>query len=402
MRLMQTLRLYNSRTRKKELFTAKNNHAGIYVCGITPYGVTHLGHAFVYTHFDVLGRLLRHLGYRTTYVQNLTDIDDDILKKAREGSRNWRALGEENAQKFLNDFAWLGNVQPDVYPRATDHIPDIIAFVKDILRRGLAYERNGSIYFDISKDIRFGSLSRLQYRAMLAVANERGNRPDDPEKKDPLDFVLWQKKKPGEPSWDSPWGPGRPGWHIECSAMATRYLGRMIDIHGGGGDLLFPHHESEEAQSRAAHDVPMARVWMHAGMLRYQGEKMSKSLGNLVLVENLKKRYSANTVRILLLSHHYRSSFEYAERDMKRAAETDRLFSRVWRRQSGQGAPFRIAGHRRMFYHALLDDIDTPAALAVMERLARDILAHPKKNVTDAKAFLNGAYSILGLRLALL
>lgn len=399
---MERVRLYNSRTRKKELFTAKNNHVGIYVCGITPYGVTHLGHAFTYTHFDVLGRLLRHLGYRTTYVQNLTDIDDDILKKAHEEKKNWRELGDENTQKFLEDFAWLGNIQPDVYPRATDHIPDIIAFVTEILDAGMAYEKNDNVYFDVRKDKAYGVLVRMPYARMLATANERGNNPRDPNKKDPLDFILWQKRQAGEPSWDSPWGAGRPGWHIECSAMATRYLGRAIDIHGGGGDLLFPHHESEEAQSRAAHGMPLAQLWMHAGMLKFKGEKMSKSLGNLVLVEDLKKRYRANAVRILLLSHHYRSSFEYREPDMKRAAETDRLFGRVWRQQSGPGAGLPIAKYKRIFYHALLNDLDTPAALAVMERLARDVLAHPKKNITDAKAFFAETYSLFGLTLSFL
>ncbi len=397
---MEKLRLYNSRTHKKELFSAQDGRVGMYVCGITPYGVTHLGHAFTYAFFDVLGRFLRHAGYHTMYVQNLTDIDDDIIKRAHEEKKDWRELGEENAQKFLNDQQWLGNTPPDGYPRATDHIREIIALVEKIMRKGMAYEKNGNVYFDTRRDSRYGELARLSYKKMLAVANERGNHPNDPNKKDPLDFVLWQAKKANEPFWMSPFGKGRPGWHIECSAMAEKYLGKTIDIHGGGGDLIFPHHESEEAQSRAATHKQFARWWMHAGMLKYKGEKMSKSLANLVLIANLKKRYTANAVRIYLLSHHYRSSFEYHERDMKQAEETDLLFQRVWRLQSALGKPFIVSPYSHRFYQSLHDDMDTPKALRVMEQIAREaIKGKEKRNITDAKAFLNTAFSIMGLRL---
>lgn len=397
---METLRLYNSRTRHKEPFAAKGGRIGIYVCGITPYSVTHMGHAFTYTHFDVLGRLLRHEGFRTTYVQNLTDIDDDMLKRARDERRDWRELGEVNADLFLADQYWLGNTQPDIYPRASDHIREIIALTQTLLRRGVAYEKGGGVYFHIASYPPYGEISGLSKQKMLPIANERGNHPDDPNKKDPLDFVLWQAKKTGEPSWNSPWGPGRPGWHIECSAMSMKYLGNTIDIHGGGGDLVFPHHESEEAQSRGATGHPLARWWMHAGMLRYRGEKMSKSLGNLVLIRNLQKRYAANAVRIYLLSHHYRSSFEYFEQDMKRAEEIDILFRRVWRLQSASGKPLAITAYERAFYRALHDDMDTPKAIALLERLARKILQEKdKKSIIGAKAFLNKAFNLLGLRL---
>ena len=398
---MEKLRIYNSRTHKKELFSARGGHVGIYVCGITPYGVTHLGHAFTYTFFDVLGRFLRHAEYRTTYVQNLTDIDDDIIKRAREEKKNWRVLGEENAQKFLDDFAWLGNIPPDIYPRATDHIVEIIAFTEKLLRKGFAYAKNGSVYFEVQKDKCYGELARLPHKKMLAMANERGNHPDDPNKKDPLDFVLWQAKKANEPFWMSPFGKGRPGWHIECSAMAEKYLGDTIDIHGGGGDLIFPHHESEEAQSRAANGKQFARWWMHVGMLKYRGEKMSKSLGNLVLVGDLKKRYTTNAVRIYLLSHHYRSSFEYLVRDMERTKEIDMLFQRVWRLQSALGKPLPVSKYAQGFYRALQDDMDTPKALKTIETLAQEVIKESgKKSITDAKAFLNRAFGILGLSLA--
>lgn len=397
---MENLRFFNSRTGKKEPFTAKNKRVGIYVCGITPYGVTHLGHAFTYTFFDVLGRWLRHIGYRTTYVQNLTDIDDDILKRAQEKKINWRELGETNAQQFLDDQQWLNNIPPDVYPRASDHIREIIALTETLLRRGVAYEKNWSVYFRISAYPRYGELSKLPKHKMLAVANERGNRPDDPNKKDPLDFVLWQQKKADEPSWESPWGAGRPGWHVECSAMAGKYLGDTIDIHGGGGDLIFPHHESEEAQSRAAHGKPLARWWMHMGMLKYRGEKMSKSLGNLVLVSYLKKRYTANAVRIYLLSRHYRSSFEFFERDIKKAAAREDLLQSVWRLVSVPGVPLGVAQYRAAFYRSMADDMDTAKALYALDGMARMMIKErEKKNITDAKAFLNKGFGILGLRL---
>ena len=400
---MSALHLYNSRTRKKELFSAKDRHVGMYVCGITPYSVTHLGHAFTHTFFDVLKRVLMHDEYSVTYVQNLTDIDDDILKKAKEEKRNWRELGETNAQKFMEDSRWLGNADPDIYPRATDHIREIITFTRALLRRGRAYESNGNVYFEVRRDKQYGALSGLAKKKMLAVANARGNHPDDPNKKDPLDFVLWQARKNNEPSWHSPWGMGRPGWHIECSAMGEKYLGPVIDIHGGGGDLVFPHHESEEAQSRSARSRGKSSVrwWMHTGMLRYKREKMSKSLGNLILIADLKKRYSANAIRIYLLSHHYRSSYEFFESDMDKAEHTERLFTEVWRTESlSTGKSLQINKHRTAFYHALYDDMDTPRALHIMERMARDIIRErKKKNVTDAKAFLNQAYGILGLTL---
>lgn len=399
---MENLYLFNSRTGRKEPFTARGRKIGMYVCGITPYSVTHLGHAFTYVFFDVLGRFLRQSGYQITYVQNLTDIDDDILKRARAEKRSWRELGEVNTQQFLDDQQWLNTIPPDIYPRASDHIPEIIALTKKLLQKSIAYEKNGSVYFPVSAYPRYGDMSKLPKAKMLAVANERGNRPDDPNKKEPLDFLLWQARQKGEPSWDSPWGPGRPGWHIECSAMAQRYLGDTIDIHGGGGDLIFPHHESEEAQSRAATGKPLARWWMHTGMLKYKGEKMSKSLGNLVLVSDLKKRYSANAVRLYFLSHHYRSSFEFFARDMDHAERTSLLFQRVWRTQSALGKPFAISKYQTMFYRALRDDMDTPTALQALRRLAEAaIRVRREQNITDAKAFLNTAFGILGLRLAL-
>jgi L-cysteine:1D-myo-inositol 2-amino-2-deoxy-alpha-D-glucopyranoside ligase len=392
-----TLRIYNSMTGQKEIFSSDTGRVGLYVCGITPYDVTHLGHAFTYTFFDVVVRYLRHLGYRVTYVQNLTDIDDDILKRAKRDGKHWRRLGEENTKKYLEDMRWLNNLQPDVFPRATDHIKDMIEIVHELLKKGNAYEKNGSVYFNIDSDSDYGKLSKLSRDQMLPVANERGNIPDDPNKRDPLDFVLWQARKPGEPSWPSPWGEGRPGWHIECSAMCMRYLGETADIHGGGGDLIFPHHESSIAQLESATGMPFARYWMHTGMLRYNGEKMSKSLGNLVLVSDLKKRYGPNVIRICLLSHHYRSQWDFNEAEMKRASEENELFRKVWLVQSGMGESLDISPYEKACFDAMDDDFDIPLAMESLKNLAAHALGNKGKNIADAKAFLNKAFNILGL-----
>ena len=232
---------------------------------------------------------------------------------------------------------------------------------------------------------------------MLPVANERGNDQTDPNKKNPLDFILWQAQKPGEPVWDSPWGPGRPGWHIECSAMSTKYLGQPFDIHGGGGDLIFPHHESEIAQSENASGKPLAKYWMHTGMVRFQGEKMSKSLGNLVLIQNLKKVYEPNTIRILFLSHHYRAPWECTKGDIKTAQKRNNALQKVWLLQSGQGKPMQFANEQKRFFDAMNNDLNTPKALRIIERFAKRISQQKGQNITNAKAFLMEVFHILGL-----
>ncbi|MGH2544890.1 MAG: class I tRNA ligase family protein, partial [Ardenticatenaceae bacterium] len=219
----------------------------IYVCGITPYDTTHLGHAFTYVTFDALIRYLEATGRTVRYVQNVTDIDDDVLRRAERDGIGWKELGDRETEHFLQDMAALNVRPPDIYPRATQEIEMILRITADLLEKKFAYERNGNVYYRVHSDPEFGQLSKLDYDVMLTTANERGNHPDDPNKEDPLDFVLWQAAQPGEPTWESPWGPGRPGWHIECSAMSMRYLGPTIDIHGGGADLLFPHHECEIA-----------------------------------------------------------------------------------------------------------------------------------------------------------
>ena len=297
------IKIYNSSTKlKKEI---NNTYIKFYTCGITPYDTTHLGHAFTYIVCDVLIRYLEFLGCKVTYVQNVTDIDDDILRKATEVGENWYSLGNRWTRHFIQDMKSLNMRAPDYLPRATDFIPQIIEVIQMLIKNGLAYENNENVYFEINKWERFGELCQFDPEEMLSVANERGNNPLDQNKKHPLDFVLWQCKSPGEPSWKSPWGQGRPGWHIECSTMATSLLGENIDIHSGGSDLLFPHHECEIAQIEPIlENKPFVNIWMHISMVFHQGQKMSKSIGNLVMVRDLLTTWSANTVRTYLLLHH--------------------------------------------------------------------------------------------------
>jgi len=392
------LKIFNSLTEKKETFESKDGRVGIYVCGITPYDVTHLGHAFTYTVFDVVVRYLRYLGYHVTYVQNLTDVDDDILRKAKEEKRDWKDLAEENIEEFLDDMRWLQNSQPDVWPRSTGHIRETIEIVRTLEQKGNAYARNGSVYFDIDTDGNYGRLSKLSRQDMLPIANERGNDPHDPNKKNPLDFVLWQAKKTGEPAWSSPWGEGRPGWHIECSAMSMKHLGKTFDIHGGGRDLIFPHHESSLAQAECATGQRFVRWWMHTGMVHHDGEKMSKSLGNLVLLRDLREKYNPDIVRIYILSHHYRSLWHFSTRDIAQAVKRGKLFSTVWVNSSiAEGESFDVGHDKKGFFDALNDDMNIPSALDCVEGLAIRVQKNSGRWTTEAREFMKTAFSILGL-----
>src|SRR6204780_4664359 len=283
----------------------------MYTCGITPYDAAHLGHAATYLAYDILQRRLRDLGHETQCVRNVTDVDDDILRKARQLGVHYLDLAAEEVNRFDADMAALGLLPAYSEPRATSAIPDILGFIGMVLASGHAYQAGGAVYFDVSSFDRFGQISPLDRETRLELAAERGGRPEDPNKADPLDFVLWQPSAPDEPAWESLWGPGRPGWHIECSALAMRELGTTIDLHGGGSDLIFPHHECEAAQSESATGEPFVRHWMHVAMVSLYGEKMSKSLGNLVFVGDLLETHEADAIRLALLSQHYRSSFEW-------------------------------------------------------------------------------------------
>ena len=348
------MRLYNALTRKKEEYT--NDSVKMYVCGITPYTVGHLGHAFTYCFFDVLTRYFDHQQKQVTYVQNVTDVDDDILRKAKELNQDWQTLTQENVIKSLSDNESINIAKPTHMPYASQHIKEILDIISVLLDKGYAYY-NQNVYFSAEKwKAYFIKENRL------AIANKRGNKEKDINKKHPLDFVLWQKSEPREPSWDSPYGKGRPGWHIGCSAMVRKYLGKTIDIHGGGKDLEFPHHAAEIALSENTTNQPLARFWMHTAMLRYQGEKMSKSLGNLIFVKDLREQYSANAVRILLLSHHYRESWEYTEEEMKKAVALERVLE-----QDNEET-----AREQDFYDALDDDMNTPQALKVLTKLSKE------------------------------
>ncbi len=332
----------------------------MYTCGITPYDATHLGHAAVYVTYDVLQRRLRDLGHDTRCVRNITDVDDSILGKARELGVHYLDLAAAETARFDDDMSALGLLPAWSEPRATSAIADIRGFIGMVLDRGHAYQAGGAVYFDVSSFPAFGSVSGYDRDQMLAYAAERGGNVDDPHKRDPLDFVLWQPSLEDEPSWESLWGSGRPGWHIECSALALRELGTTIDLHGGGADLIFPHHECERAQSEAATGEPFVRHWMHQAMVRMDGEKMSKSLGNLVFVSELRKEWDPMAIRLMIVENHYRIEWEWDEQRMPRAAE--RL--ERWRLAGpGDGG---LAEARA----ALDDDLDTPTAVAAIDAAA--------------------------------
>jgi cysteinyl-tRNA synthetase len=397
------LRLYNSLSRSVESFEPANDTVTIYVCGITPYDTTHLGHAFTYTMTDVLIRYLEYLGFEIRYVQNVTDIDDDILKRAAEVGEDWKALGDHWTAHFIHDMRALNILPPNHFPRATDVIAEIVGSVSALLDVGVAYEREGSVYFDIDHFESFGQLSHLPRQDMLPIANERGNHPDDPNKRHPLDFVLWQAAAPGEPSWESPWGLGRPGWHIECSTMATHLLGETIDIHGGGSDLLFPHHECEIAQVEpVTGQRPFVRTWMHTAMVRHEGEKMSKSLGNLVWVRDLLEDFSPDVVRLYLGRHHYRQAWAFDRDELEATADLAAKFERalgVQGEQTGSELPHEAA--RRAFGAALDDDLRPDGAIEALDGLAQSILdAVPRgTRVAEAQAALRELAGIFGMKL---
>ncbi|MDQ2651706.1 MAG: cysteine--tRNA ligase [Chloroflexota bacterium] len=396
------MQLFNTQTGRVEDFTPRDGAVGMYVCGVTPYDTTHVGHAFTFLTFDILARWLRYKDIDVTYVQNVTDIDDDILRKAKEVGLTWTELGDREIAKYLKDMEDLNWVAPDHYVRATDHIPEMLEITRALIDKGNAYESGGNVYFSVASDPEFGKLSHIPRDMMLPIANERGNTPDDPNKRDPLDFILWQAWQEGEPSWDSPYGPGRPGWHVECSAMASRYLGPSIDIHGGGFDLVFPHHEAEIAQSENAFGVePFARFWMHAAMVGYNGEKMSKSLGNLVLVSKTLENYTADAVRLYLFSNHYRTPWTFEDEEMDRwASVAGDLVEAIDLPAYGIGIELDVSAERERFLNAMDDDLNTPEAITALREIASAILESPEDDDTRAaQAALRELGDVLGLTL---
>ncbi len=401
------MELFNTLTQQVEPLRPLGDEVTLYVCGVTPYDTTHLGHAAINVYYDTLIRFLRAHGQPVNYVQNVTDIDDDILRKSREKGMSWDDLGRSEVERYLTDLRALNVLPPTSYVRATDEIPAMIRVIERLIAGGFAYERDGWVYFHVASDPSFGALAEAggyhSYGEWLATANERGNTPNDPRKQDPLDFVLWQAQQDGEPAWESPWGPGRPGWHIECSAMAMRYLGDRVDIHGGGADLIFPHHTCEIAQSEnATGERPFVQIWMHCGMVYLGEEKMSKSLGNLVLVRDLLQRYSADAVRVLLLSHHYREPWEYTEEDMRRSADRAACYAEAAARPlPGSAITYddneseSAMEARQRFDAALNNDLDTPKALTILDQLASGDSAGDPARIQALKDMAD----ILGLRL---
>ncbi|WP_017939196.1 cysteine--tRNA ligase [Zestomonas thermotolerans] len=364
------LTIYNTLSKAKEAFKPLvDNQVRMYVCGMTVYDFCHIGHARVMVAFDVIARWLRHSGYQLTYVRNITDIDDKIIRRANENGEPFEALVERMIAAMHEDEARLNVLRPDIEPRATQHIDGMFAMIQTLIDKGYAYAPgNGDVYYRVGRFAGYGKLSRKKIEDLKIGARIEV----DEIKEDPLDFVLWKGAKPGEPSWQSPWGPGRPGWHIECSVMSTCCLGETFDIHGGGPDLVFPHHENEIAQSEAATGKPYASTWMHAGAVRVDGEKMSKSLGNFFTIREVLEKYHPEVVRYLLVSSHYRSPINYSEDSLR---EAKGALERFYHALKGLPAVAPAGGEAfvERFAAAMDDDFNTPEACAVLFEMVREI-----------------------------
>ncbi len=360
---MSTLQLYDT-ARMAVVAFEPGDEVLMYTCGITPYDATHLGHAATFIAYDVLQRHLIDKGHTVKCVRNVTDVDDPLFAKARQLGVHYLDLAAGEEARFERDMVALNALPVASTPRASSAIPDIRGFIGMVLDRGYAYEAGGSVYFDVSKYDSFGSLSNYTEDQMIALARQRGGHVDDPNKRHPLDFVLWHPSADDEPSWDTMWGAGRPGWHIECSALALRELGTTIDLHGGGADLIFPHHECERAQSEAATGEPFVKHWMHTALISKDGHKMSKSLGNLVFVDRLRTEWDPMAIRLALIEHHYRTEWEWDDELMPRNAA--RL--EAWR-AAVDGYDGGLLGIVREF---LDDDLDTPNAVAAVDAAASD------------------------------
>ncbi len=365
--------LYNTLSRSKQpLRPIEPGKVRMYVCGMTVYDYCHVGHARVLVVFDLVARYLRHRGYQVTYVRNITDVDDKIIARAAENGEDIDTLTNRFIAAMHEDAAALGVLPPDQEPRATTSMAAIITMIEALLERGYAYRSdNGDVYYDVSRFEGYGKLSGKQLEDLRAGARVEINEDKD----DPLDFALWKTVKPGEPSWDSPWGPGRPGWHIECSAMSTGCLGNHFDIHGGGQDLQFPHHENEIAQSEGATGEPFVNIWMHNGFVRIDEEKMSKSLGNFFTVREVLKRYHPETLRYFILSSHYRSPLNYSDQNLDLARTA---LGKLYAGLRGSDAaikedPVAAATFDTSFLRAMDDDLNTPEALSVLFAVLHDI-----------------------------
>lgn len=394
MRLFDTLRGY-----KAPLDIPTDRPLTMYVCGVTPYDTTHIGHAHTFLIFDLLLRVIRSTGTELRYCQNVTDVDDPLFERANRDQVDWRALAAAQTEQFVRDCAALNIVPPDFYPKASEEIPAMMPIIEGLISKGHAYERNGSVYFRVRSFPAYGAMARMSYDEMLAVANQRGNNPYDPNKYDPLDFVLWTAAKPDEAAWESPWGMGRPGWHIECTTMSTRYLGDQIDIHGGGRDLIFPHHPSEIAQTECyTGKHPFVNFWLHGGMVYLDGEKMSKSLGNMVFARDALKEHSADALRWYLLSFPYREDFSYEKREVIETETKVQRLQAALAARSGGGFALDVTDAREHVLAALYDDLQSPVALSHLDEISAHILraADNGRDVHQAQGHLRHLAEIFG------
>ncbi|MDO9938606.1 cysteine--tRNA ligase [Glaesserella parasuis] len=392
------LKIYNTLKREKEEFKPiYPDHVGMYVCGVTVYDLCHFGHGRTFVSFDVIARYLRYLGYNLRYVRNITDVDDKIIKRSLENNETCDQLVDRMIIEMHKDFDALNILRPDVEPRATQHIPEIIAIVEKLLAKGHAYmAEDGDVMFNVESFQKYGALSRQNLEQLQAGARVEIKSV----KRNPMDFVLWKMSKENEPSWDSPWGKGRPGWHIECSAMNSKELGNHFDIHGGGSDLMFPHHENEIAQSCCAHGDDYVNYWLHTGMLTINEEKMSKSLNNFFTIRDILNKYDCESVRYFFLTAQYRSLLDYSEENIGLARKAlERLYTALrgcdWNVELVENDQYVTA-----FKESMDDDFNTPGALAVLFELAREINKLKAENQVEANklaARLKQLAGVLGL-----
>lgn len=392
------LKIYNTLKREKEEFKPIHpDHVGMYVCGVTVYDLCHFGHGRTFVSFDVIARYLRYLGYNLRYVRNITDVDDKIIKRSLENNETCDQLVDRMITEMHKDFDALNILRPDVEPRATQHIPEIIAIVEKLLAKGHAYvAEDGDVMFNVESFQKYGALSRQNLEQLQAGARVEIKSV----KRNPMDFVLWKMSKENEPSWDSPWGKGRPGWHIECSAMNSKELGNHFDIHGGGSDLMFPHHENEIAQSCCAHGDDYVNYWLHTGMLTINEEKMSKSLNNFFTIRDILNKYDCESVRYFFLTAQYRSLLDYSEENIGLARKAlERLYTALrgcdWNVELAENDQYVTA-----FKESMDDDFNTPGALAVLFELAREINKLKAENQVEANklaARLKQLAGVLGL-----
>ena len=392
------MRLYDTLSGQLHDFDSPNGQVRMYVCGITPYSSSHIGHAMSAVSFDVVRRYLEFRGFNVKHIQNFTDIDDKMIAAANERGVEVSDLAYANIQEYIDAMGELNVAPAHEYPRATQEIDKIVEIIQSLIDKGYAYDVDGDVYFRVRRDEDYGKLSHRSIDDLLSGARIE----IDERKEDVLDFALWKSQKPDEPAWDSPWGPGRPGWHIECTAMSIKYLGESIDIHGGGEDLVFPHHENEIAQSESFTDVePFARFWLHNGMLRLGVEKMSKSLGNIISLPEALDKFEPQALRLFFLSSHYRSPLFYSEEVVHSQERAIRRLRQALRVESGSGPSVNSDDFRTRFVEAMDDDLNTPRALAVLFDLAREINRGRDQDgdVSGAQQTLSDLAGILGLDL---